>query len=131
MTRATLKDVLAVGEFRALFAAQLISVAGDQLARVAVSILVYARTNSPAWTAITYALTFLPDIVSGPLLSGAADRFRRRSVMVIADSARVVLVAGMAWPGTPLPVVAVLLVAVQMLNAPWTAARAALLPQVL
>lgn len=131
MTRATFKDVLAVGEFRALFAAQLVSVAGDQLARVAVSILVYARTNSPAWTAITYALTFLPDIVSGPLLSGAADRFPRRSVMVIADVARVVLVAGMAWPGTPLPVVAVLLVAVQMLNAPWTAARAALLPQVL
>ncbi|TCO54944.1 MFS transporter [Actinocrispum wychmicini] len=131
MTRATFKDVFAVSEFRALFAAQLVSVAGDQLARVAVSLLVYARTRSPAWTAVTYALTFLPDIVSGPLLSGAADRFSRRSVMVVADVTRVVLVAGMAWPGMPLPGVAVLLVAVQMMNAPWTAARAALLPQVL
>jgi len=129
--QATFADVFAVAEFRALFLAQLVSVAGDQLARVALSILVFERTDSAGWAAATYALTFLPDLLGGPLLSGLADRFPRRRVMVCADLARVVLVAAMAVPGMSLPLVAGLLVCVQMLNSPWGAARAALLPQVL
>jgi MFS family permease len=129
--RPTFADVFAIAEFRALFLAQLVSVAGDQLARVALSILVFERTNSAGWAAATYALTFLPDLLGGPLLSGLADRFPRRRVMVCADLARVVLVAAMAVPGMSLPLVAALLVCVQMLNSPWGAARAALLPQVL
>jgi len=131
-TRAAgFRDVLAVTEFRALFSAQLVSVTGDQLARVALSILVYDRTNSPAWAALTYALTFLPDLVGGPLLSGLADRYPPRTVMVVADVLRALAVTVMATPGLPLPVVAALLVGVQLFNPVWSSARAALLPQVL
>ncbi|EOD70209.1 hypothetical protein H480_02064 [Amycolatopsis vancoresmycina DSM 44592] len=125
------RDVLGVTEFRALFAAQLVSVTGDQLARVALSILVYDRTNSPGWAALTYALTFLPDLVGGPLLSGLADRYPPRTVMVLADVLRALAVAVMATPGLPLPAVAALLVGVQLFNPVWNSARAALLPQVL
>ncbi|MGV9361005.1 MFS transporter [Amycolatopsis sp. NPDC003731] len=125
------RDVLAVTEFRALFSAQLVSVTGDQLARVALSILVYDRTNSPGWAALTYALTFLPDLVGGPLLSGLADRYPPRTVMVLADLLRALAVAVMAVPGLPLPAVAALLVGVQLFNPVWSSARAALLPQVL
>ncbi|MEU0532862.1 MFS transporter [Amycolatopsis tolypomycina] len=128
---AGFRDVLAVTEFRALFAAQLVSVTGDQLARVALSILVYDRTNSPGWAALTYALTFLPDLVGGPLLSGLADRHPPRTVMVLADVLRAGAVAAMAVPGLPLPAVAALLVGVQLFNPVWNSARAALLPQVL
>jgi MFS family permease len=128
---AGFRDVLAVPEFRALFGAQLVSVTGDQLARVALSILVYDRTNSPGWAALTYALTFLPDLIGGPLLSGLADRYPPRAVMVAADLLRAVAVAAMAWPGLPLPAVAALLVGVQLFNPVWNSARAALLPQVL
>ncbi|WP_091674708.1 MFS transporter [Amycolatopsis marina] len=123
-------EVLAVGEFRSLFAAQLVTVMGDQLARVALSILVFDRTGSPGWAAAVYAATFLPDLLGGPLLSGLADRYPRRTVMVSADLARVVLVGLMALPGMPLPVVGGLLVVVQVLNPPWNAARAALLTHV-
>ncbi len=131
-TRAAgFREVLAVSEFRALFSAQLITVTGDQLARVALSILVYDRTNSPGWAALTYALTFLPDLVGGPLLSGLADRYPPRSVMVAADVLRAVAVTAMAAPGLPLPAVAALLVGVQLFNPVWNSARAALLPQVL
>ncbi|MEV4149871.1 MFS transporter [Amycolatopsis sp. NPDC049691] len=131
-TRAAgFRDVLAVAEFRALFSAQLVSVTGDQLARVALSILVYDRTNSPGWAALTYALTFLPDLVGGPLLSGLADRHPPRAVLVAADVLRAPAVAVMAWPGLPLPSVAALLIGVQLLNPVWNSARAALLPQVL
>ncbi|MGW3998289.1 MFS transporter [Amycolatopsis sp. NPDC004772] len=125
------RDVLAVTEFRALFSAQLVSVTGDQLARVALSILVYDRTNSPGWAALTYALTFLPDLVGGPLLSGLADRYPPRTVMVLADVLRALAVAAMAVPGLPLPAVATLLVGVQLFNPVWSSARATLLPQVL
>ncbi|WP_410596827.1 MFS transporter [Amycolatopsis sp. lyj-23] len=128
---AGFRDVLAVTEFRALFSAQLVSVTGDQLARVALSILVYDRTNSPGWAALTYALTFLPDLVGGPLLSGLADRYPPRTVMLGADVLRALAVAVMAVPGLPLPTVAALLVGVQLFNPVWNSARAALLPQVL
>jgi len=129
--RPTFRQVFAVAEFRALFAAQLLSVVGDQLARVALSVLVYERTRSAGLTALTYALTFLPDLVGGPLLSGLADRHPRREVMIAADVARAALVAAMTLPGLPLLAVGGLLVVVQLLNAPGGAARAALLPQVL
>jgi len=128
---ASYAEVFASGEFRALFAAQLMSVAGDQLARVALSVLVYDRTGSAGLTALTYALTFLPDLLGGPLLSGFADRHPRRRVMIVSDLLRAALVAGMALPGLSLPAVVALLVGVQLLSAPGGAARAALLPQVL
>ena len=49
--RATYREVFAVAEFRALWLAQLLSVAGDQLAKVALTVLVYDRTRSPLLTA--------------------------------------------------------------------------------
>ncbi|TWP46875.1 MFS transporter [Lentzea tibetensis] len=123
--------VFAIGEFRTLWTASLFSIAGDQLARVALSILVFDRTHSAAWTALTYALTMLPNLVSGVLLSGLADRFPRRTVMVVSDLVRAGLVGLMAVPGTPLVLVASLLVLVQLAEPPFAAAQGALLPEVL
>lgn len=123
--------VFAIGEFRTLWTASLFSIAGDQLARVALSILVFDRTQSAAWTALTYALTMLPNLVSGVLLSGLADRFPRRTVMVVSDLVRAGLVGLMAIPGTPLVLVAGLLVLVQLAEPPFAAAQGALLPEVL
>lgn len=120
-----------MGEFRALWLAELLSVVGDQVARVALSILVFQRTNSAGLTALTYAMTYLPDLIGGPLLSGLADRYPRRTVMVISDLSRAVLVGGMAIPGMPIAVVAVLLVLARLANAPFAAAQAATVPAVL
>ncbi|HEX5400762.1 MAG TPA: MFS transporter [Pseudonocardiaceae bacterium] len=129
--QATFREVFQVGEFQALWWGQILSIGGDQLARVALTLLVYARTHSAALTALTYALTFLPDLISRPLLSGLADRYPRREVMVIADVSRALLVGVMAIPGLPFAAVCVLLVAVQFLNAPFNAARGAMLPNIL
>jgi MFS family permease len=128
---ARFRDVFAVGEFRYLWLAQVFSVAGDQLAAVGIAVLVYDRTHSPAWTALTYAMTFLPDLVGGALLAGLADRYSRRLVMVTADVARAVLVALMALPGQQTVLLVALLVVVQLLSSPFTAARNAVLPAVL
>ncbi len=125
------RDVLAVREFRALWAAEIISVWGDQLARVALSVLVFHQTSSAALTALTYALTFIPALFGGILLSGLADRFPRRTVLVISDLVRAGLAALMALPGLPLPALWVLVFALAMASAPFKAAQLALLPDVL
>ncbi|NBH06730.1 MFS transporter, partial [Amycolatopsis sp. SID8362] len=124
-------SAFAVRGFRVVWLAGLLSVAGDQLARVALSILVYQRTGSAALSAATYALSMLPALVSGALLSWLADRFPRRHVMVVCDVARAVLVAVMAVPATPLPLMAALLVLVQLAEAPFSAAQGAVLPELL
>lgn len=131
MTDRSLRQVFAVREYRTVWLADLLSVAGDQLARVALAVLVYGRTGSAAWAAATYALTFLPAIVGGVLLSGLADRFPRREVLVVTDVVRAGLVAVMAVPQVPLPVLCGLLAVVVLLGAPHNAARGALLPDLL
>ena len=128
--RAGLGQVFRIPEFRALWLAELVSVAGDQLARVGLGVLVYGRTGSAAWAAVTYALTFLPALLGGVLFGRLADRYPRRAVMIATDAGRAVLVLGMALPGVPLPVLCALLVAVVLLGPAHAAAQGALLPEV-
>ncbi|OLF15136.1 MFS transporter [Actinophytocola xanthii] len=123
--------MLAVREFRALWAADLLSVTGDQLARVGLAVLVYAQSSSASLTALAYALTFLPALVGGALLGWLADRFPRRELMVVVDLLRAGIAAAMAVPSLPLPVLLVLVVLVTLGGAPVKAAQQALLPTVL
>ncbi|MEU8403154.1 MFS transporter [Nonomuraea sp. NPDC048892] len=129
--QVTYREVIAVREFRALWYGQGLSLLGDQLAQVALAVLVYDRTGSPLATAAVYALTYLPSIVGGPLLAGLADRFARRGVMVTCDLLRAALVGVMAVPGVPFWALCALVFLVVLLSAPFSAARAALLPEVL
>jgi MFS family permease len=120
-----------VGEFRALWLAQILSVAGDQLARVALTLLVFDRTHSPLLAAVTFAASVIPVFVGGVALSGLADRLPRREVMIVCDLASAALVAAMALPGVPIAVLVGLLFLVTMVSAPFTSARAALYPDIL
>jgi diguanylate cyclase (GGDEF)-like protein len=129
--RVTFGDVLANPEFRAMYLAQALSVMGDQLARLAVAGLVYSRSHSPALTALSFAISYLPWAVGGPLLAGYADRLPRRSVMIACDLARVVLVMLLAIPGLAVPAILALLLLVALLEPPFMTARASMLPDVL
>ena len=73
---------LANREFRTLWAAEAQSVVGDQLAKVALAVVVYSRTGSAGLTALSYAAMLLPALVTGPLMSGLADAYPRRTVMI-------------------------------------------------
>ena len=92
--RATFRDVLAVREYRALYISQTLSIAGDQLARIAVAVIVYTRTGSTFLTGLSYAVSYLPWLIGGPLLSGYADRKPRRHVMITSDLARAAVLFG-------------------------------------
>ncbi len=125
--QARFADVLRSRMFRALYLAETQSVLGDQLARVALAVLVFERTRSTSETALTYALTFLPALVGGALLSGLADRFPQRTVMVCSDIARAALLAGMAVSGLPTGGLFVLLVLAVLLGPTFTAAEVSLI----
>src|SRR5271169_5148861 len=81
--RSTFRDVFAVREFRALWLSKVLSVAGDRLALMAITLLVYHHTGSPLLAAIAYASGYLPWVIGGLFLADVADRRPRRSVMVI------------------------------------------------
>ncbi|MFI5590175.1 MFS transporter [Amycolatopsis sp. NPDC051758] len=123
--------VLRVREFRALWLAEALSVCGDQIARVALALVVFDRTSSAALTALTYALTFVPAVLGGVLLSGLADRYPRRAVIVTTDLLRGLLAAAMAVPGLPLWLLWTLIGVLTLAAAPFKAAQLALLPDVL
>jgi hypothetical protein len=129
--------VFAVAEFRFLWLAQVLSVAGDQLARVAMTVLVYDQTHSAFWSALTYAVTLVPWIFGGLALSGLADRLPRRQLMVGCDVARMILVGAMALlsmrfaSGAGLLILVGLLFVVTLLDSPFKAARSAMMPDIL
>jgi Major Facilitator Superfamily len=109
----------------------LLSLIGDQLAIVALTWLVFDRSDSPLLAAITYAISFLPWLIGGPLLSGMADRWPRRELMVVCDLVRALLMLAMAVFGLPIWALCGLLFAGELLAPPFGAARAAVLPEIL
>jgi MFS family permease len=124
--RASFREVFAVREFRALWASQVLSAGGDRLALVALTLLVYDRTRSPLLAAAAFAAGTLPYIVGALFLSGLADRLPRRTVMVAADAARMVLVGGMLVPGVPLEALIALLYAVTAVQPAFDSAKSAI-----
>jgi MFS family permease len=129
--RARFGELLAVGEFRALWLAQIGSVLGDQLARVALTLLVYGRTHSALLAAVAFAASVVPDFVGGVFLAGLADRYPRRRVMIVCDVIRLLLVLAMTLPHLPIALLVALLFVITMAGAPFTSARAAIYPEVL
>ena len=129
--RVTFADVLRIREFRVLWVADAQSAIGDQIARVALSVLVFQRTASALLTALTYALTFVPAMLGGVLLSGLADRLPRRQVMIGCDLIRAVLLGCMAIPKMPIWLLCVLLVLAVLTESPFMAAESSLMPIIL
>ena len=76
--RATYRDVFAVREFRVLWTSVVLSTAGDRLALVALTLLVFGQTHSPLLAAVVYAAGYLPWVIGGLFLSEVADRRPRR-----------------------------------------------------
>jgi MFS family permease len=99
-------------DFRRLFLASVVSLAGDWFSFVAVAGLVTELTGSPGAAAFIYAATVLPVFLASPIAGAIADRFDRRRVLVIADLARVpialLLCVAAWWSSVPLAVVAII-----------------------
>ncbi|RZU52494.1 MFS transporter [Krasilnikovia cinnamomea] len=127
----TFRDVFAVREYRALYLALLVSWVGDYLARAAITVLVYQRTESVLLSAASFAIGYLPWIAGGPLLAALAERYPYRRVMIICDLSRMALVALVAVPHLPVSALLVVVFLAMLAAPPAQAARSALLPLML
>jgi hypothetical protein len=127
----TYRSVLSDREFRVLLTAEALSVVGDQVARIAVALLVLERSGSAFAASATYACSYLTWLVGGPFLSAIADRYPRRRTMVVCDLVRLPLIAILAVPDVPLWVAFAVLVLVGLLAPPFEAARASLMVDLL
>jgi MFS family permease len=90
-------------DFRLLWSAQAVSMAGDGIYLVAIAWLVYDISNRPGALAIVGFAWTLPQ-VAGLLLAGVlSDRFERRRLLVIADLIRcaaIGAIAALAYSGS-------------------------------
>ena len=129
--RATFREVFESVEYRALFTANVLAWIGNYLAKVAVTALVFHQTQSVAWSAATFALSYLPWLAGGPFLSALAERHRYREVMVICLLVQMALIATVALVTMPVELIIVLLFLASLAAPPAQAARSALLPLVL
>jgi MFS family permease len=75
--------------FARLYAAQLISFAGDWFTQVALLGLVLELTGSPAAASLLLIVQVAPFFLLSPIAGVVADRFDRRRVMVLVDLLRV------------------------------------------
>lgn len=77
-------------DFRRLFFASVVSLAGDWFAFVAVSGLVIDVTGRQGLAAVVFAASVLPIFLIAPVAGVVADRVDRKRMMIAADVARVV-----------------------------------------
>lgn len=120
-----------VAEYRAVFAASTLSWIGDYFARVAITYLIFQDTRSVLLSAAAFAISYLPWVAGGPVLAAVAERYPYRSVMIFCDLTRMGLVALLALPAVPLPVLLGLLFLSSLLTPPAQSARSAMLPLIL
>jgi MFS family permease len=100
---ATFRSLVSVGEYRTIFTADALSMVGDQVAAVAITVLVYQRSGSPLLAALSYSLAYLPWVLGGPVLAAMADRWPRRRVLTVCTFVQAALIGGAAIPAIPLP----------------------------
>src|SRR5437870_11410416 len=80
--------------FRLLWLGQVVSQMGDWFDTIAVYTIALRLTGSSRSVALIMVARFLPSVIMGPLSGVIADRFSRRSIMIIADLLRAVVVLG-------------------------------------
>lgn len=81
-------------DFRNLFAGQFVSQIGDWLNSVALFTLLLSLTGSGEAVGYILIIKLLPSFFVGPLAGVFADRFDRKTIMIVADIARGILVLG-------------------------------------
>ena len=110
---ANLRSVLAVRDFRRVFAVRIVGQLGDGLLQAALATFVLfspERQPTAASVAAAFAILFLPYSLVGPFAGVFLDEWRRRQVLVSANFARaalVVVVAGFVYArndGLPLAI---------------------------
>ena len=78
---------LRITAFRRFWIGALISNSGSWMQNVSVPFVLYQLTGSATWVGVASFAQFLPAVLFGPLGGSLADRFSRRSVLLVAQAA--------------------------------------------
>jgi MFS family permease len=87
--------------FRQLWLGQVVSQLGDWFDTIAVYTIVLNLTGSGRAVGLVLVARFLPTFFIGPLSGVVADRFSRRSIMIVSDLLRAATVLGFLWVRRP------------------------------
>lgn len=93
-SRPTTRDALAAfrhRNFRIFWIGALLSNTGSWLQNTTVPFVVWRLTESPAWVGGVAFLQFIPVVVVSPLGGSLADRYQRRTVLLVTQSAMAVV----------------------------------------
>lgn len=113
--------------FVALWLSEALSLVGDRLIVVALVMLVYECTRSPAAVGILMMLKAIPSLAMGSIAGVFVDRWDRKWVMVGSNLIQGLLVLMIPFSSTLLPVY-VIYFAMAVVNQFFTPARAATIP---
>ncbi len=95
-TRGAYRGVLDVPDARALIAASAASQLGDWLYNAALLGYIYSATSSAGWVAAATIGRLLPYVLLGPVGGMIADRYDRRTVLLVGDVLRCLLMFALA-----------------------------------
>jgi MFS family permease len=90
------QEILRVRDARALIGASAVSQLGDWLYNAVLLGYVYAATGSAGWVGAATIFRLLPYVVLIPVGGMLADRYDKRTVLLLGDTARCVLMLGLA-----------------------------------
>jgi MFS family permease len=125
------RAAFATREFVPLFTAYVLSLFGDVIAAVALTVLVFERTGSPFLSGLTFTLAFMPALVGGTLLSALVERLPPRRLMVGCDLLSASMVAVMAVGHAPVWALLALLTALGFISPVQNGTRNAVLGAIL
>ncbi len=91
--RVAYRDVLAIPGARALIGASAASQIGNWLYNAALLGYVYSATRSADWVGAATICRLLPYVLLGPFGGAVADRYSRRTVLLVGDALRMLLKA--------------------------------------
>lgn len=123
--------VLASGEFRAVLGAHVLAMLAVVVTDIALAVLVFQRTGSPLLAAVTFAVGFVPMGIGAIFLGGVGAGRPSRDVLVVCELIAALLVAVMAMPGVPIPLLLALLAVKGIVDPVFSGTRAATLTEVL
>jgi MFS family permease len=121
-------------DFRLLMSASAVSQVGDWLYNVALTVYVYDRTHSTAWIGAITLLRLLPYLVLAPVGGAIADRYERRTVLLVSDLLRAVVMTVLALAvagNAPVILVGLLATATTAAGTAYRPATVAMLPEML
>ncbi len=90
------RGVVAIRDARLLIGASAASQLGDWLYNAALLAYVYIATGSAAWVGVATICRLLPYAMLGPFGGVVADRYDRRTVLLLGDLCRVLLMVALA-----------------------------------